>query len=100
MNYPNSTELEKISKWRLMCLSIDNFEKFLSYLETIWNNCDSYEFEYKGNKIELHTGGWSGCEDIINALKKTEFWFLFWQKSIRGGHYYFTINKKLFKKEN
>lgn len=42
--------------------------------------------------LELHTGGWSGNESIIAALEKTMFWALYWQKSERGGHYYFKID--------
>lgn len=48
-------------------------------------------------RLELHTQGWSGNESIVNALQKTMFWFMFWQKSVRGGHYYFKIDLKLFK---
>jgi len=43
-------------------------------------------------KLELHTGGWSGNEDIIEALKKSYFWIFYWEKSVKGGHYYFTIS--------
>lgn len=43
----------------------------------------------KGKYLELHTGGWSGNEDIIRELEGTLFWFLYWEKSERGGHHYF-----------
>ena len=41
--------------------------------------------------LELHTGGWSGNEDIIEALAASMFWLMYWQKSVRNGHYYFEI---------
>lgn len=38
---------------------------------------------------------------IIDELEKTIFWFMFWQKSERGGHYYFQFgeNYTLYEKE-
>lgn len=44
--------------------------------------------------LELHTGGWSGNEEVIQALmeSKSFFWTLYWQKSERGGHYYFEVS--------
>ena len=43
--------------------------------------------------LELHTGGWSGNEMIISALERSDslFWTFYWQKSERGGHYYFKL---------
>ena len=42
-------------------------------------------------RLELHTLGWRENEEIINQLMGSEFWFLYWEKSIRGGHHYFRI---------
>lgn len=43
--------------------------------------------------LELHTGGHSTNEGIIESLQKHEiFWNLWWQKTERGGHYYFIID--------
>jgi len=42
--------------------------------------------------LSLSTGGWSGNEDIIRALKKNFiFWSMYWQMNRRGGHYQFKI---------
>ena len=44
--------------------------------------------------LELYTGGWSGCEDMIGALAENKIWWLmFWQESKRGGHFLFSANK-------
>lgn len=72
--------------------------EFLDFLceEWHWSNY----FVLKGKnvlRLELHTGGWSGNEDIIEELHSTNkhmFWLFHWQKSKRGGHYYFKINRK------
>lgn len=39
--------------------------------------------------LELHTGGWSGCETIISAASKSVWWMRWWYSSTRGGHYIF-----------
>ena len=58
-------------------------------LREIWHWPDY--FKYADGFLELHTGGWSGNEDTIEVLEGTMFWFFFWQRSERGGHYYFEI---------
>ena len=47
-------------------------------------------------KLELHTGGWSGNEEIIHVILNNEY--LTWYKMryvtwMAGGHYYFEINE-------
>lgn len=61
----------------------------IKMLREIWHWPDY--FRYADGFLELHTGGWSGNEDIIEALQGTMFWTLYWLKSERGGHYYFWI---------
>ena len=41
--------------------------------------------------VELHTGGWSGNEDLIRALKANNFFWFYWIKSVVGGHYWFSF---------
>ena len=96
--YPTKQELSKIKKWNVLKRPID----LLNFIRNIWwcgetaciirNNPDTTLFE-------LHTYGWSGNEEIINALQENPmFWMLYWQKSTRGGHYYFEVYK--LKNEN
>ena len=52
--------------------------------------------KYKGiRKLELHTGGWSGNEDVIHAIINN-FWLTHFKmkyvKWCTGGHYYFEIS--------
>lgn len=43
-------------------------------------------------RIYISTGGWSGNEDIIRALKLNKWFYCFyWVQSRRGGHYVFEI---------
>lgn len=95
--YPTNKELKEISNWDFTNKSVT---ELLDLIKELWW-CDSTGFILKGKrklKLELHTHGWSGNEDIIEVLQKTMFWIMFWQKSIRGGHYYFEIDLKLFEK--
>ena len=43
--------------------------------------------------LELHTGGWSGNEAIMDAIEKSKslFFFFYHTKWERGGHYYFEV---------
>lgn len=89
-DYPTEKELEKIAKWDIRKNSVI---ELLEYIRRIWWMEDLL-FNLTGKrvlKLRLHTGGWSGNEDIIYALKQNLFWSMYWQKSLRGGHYYFKI---------
>ncbi len=50
---------------------------------------------YRGRRrLELHTGGWSGNEEIIEAIKGNMYLTHFKMRHVKwriGGHYYFEI---------
>lgn len=89
--YPTEGNLEIIKKFNLLK---NDVMELLDYIEAIWWQPD-WGFVKKGKrviKLQLHTGGWSGNEDIINALQQNfVFWSMYWVKHIRGGHYFFKI---------
>ena len=95
--YPEESVIRKIKKWDIMKEGVDGL---LDLVEENWKYAEAGGFRLTGKqvrKLECHTYGWSGNEDIIQALEKnTMFWPLYWYKSLRGGHYYFQI--KLFHK--
>lgn len=91
--YPTDEELEAIEQYDI-CK--DGVNGLLDMLEATWYYGHPY-FVREGEKLELHTGGWSGNEEIIGALERNPaFWAFYWQKSERGGHYYFEIPKDHF----
>ena len=73
--------------------AIHDLDKILAVLADNWA-FGSDGMVRKGNKLELHTYGWSGNEEMIEALMKNMMFFsLYWEKSTRGGHYYFKLRK-------
>ena len=86
--YPTDEELEKVKTWDVYK---QGTMSLIRYLEHLWHWSDRcFKYELDGT-LELHTGGWSGNEFIILALQENTYFFtLFWQKTERGGHYYFS----------
>ena len=90
--YPTEEALGLIENYDMITNDY-TFVPLIEFIREIWH-WDSY-FKLTGKrvlKLQLHTGGWSGNEEIVAALMKTPiFWSLCWVKSERGGHYYFEI---------
>ena len=88
--YPEDDELDKIRTWDFHL----GFLPLMDYVKSLWNWNDTYFCQIDENHFELHTGGWSGNEEIIGAMKQnTMFWLLCWEESRRGGHYKFEVKK-------
>lgn len=89
--YPTEDELDQIEQW-----DHEDPKGLMEFIrEDLWWEPD-WGFKLTGKKVlklALHTGGWSGNESIIGALQRNMFWMLYWQRSDRGGHYYFRITK-------
>lgn len=85
--YPTERELKRIKEWDVL----SDLMGLLRFVENLWSYPD--RFILKGKRVlrlYLSTGGWSGNEDIIRALRENHsFWWIGWQKSVVGGHYWF-----------
>lgn len=89
-------------------LNTNDFHKGVEIIEKHWNKqYGNIQMQEKNSKcvLELITGGWSENENLINLLRNTGFWILWWQESRRGGYYKFIYlgksKKKIeLKKEN
>jgi hypothetical protein len=96
--YPTDTELRIIRQWDILKYTIPGL---VEYVRTLWHYPDRGFHLRKGRrilfhdacmKLELHTAGWSGNEEVIEALQRNFlFWGLCWERETRGGHYYFEI---------
>lgn len=97
--YPEEQELEFIRKW-----NIQDVINLLAYLEDRWWSSDwgfimkwgkdpIHDKKYPIIKLELHTGGWSGNELLIEALLQNQMFKIMWYSQWnRGGHYRFEID--------
>ena len=82
-DYPTEAELDLISKWD------NDYHALMEYVKDRWK----YDvFKRTGNRYRLATMGWSGNEDIIQALQENAmFWIQCWRMSKRGGLYLFEV---------
>lgn len=88
--YPDKESLINIARWDIREQGIQGL---LDLIEdnTKWSD---RQIKKTGKRViyyEYHTGGWGGNEEVIGVLRNTVFWFFFWEKSLRGGHYYFKV---------
>jgi len=88
--YPDESDLKQIREWD----AVKDPFGLIKFIESIcW--CDAIRI--RGKRvwyIEFHTWGWSGNEDIIGALRDNPLFFaIYWEKTHKGGHYYFKVHK-------
>ena len=87
--YPSEEALKKIKEWEYK----DCYNLFL-FIQENWNQ-EQGRCEIKTYHVYFSTGGWSGNEAIIATLESNYLvWSLTWQKSARGGAYWFTLPLK------
>ena len=92
--YPTEETLEKIKSWP----HTDGWEELLEFVKENWYYPEYFnKFTYEKTILyHISTGGWSGNEDILSALKSNHlFWMFCWLSSKRGGHYEFEVKRKV-----
>ena len=90
-------DLQQLSDW-----DVYDAHNLIERIKEMWVNTSSIKEFWGVDRVwhknpililELHTIGWSANEEIIKALQCNKlFWFMWWQKTERGGHYYFEID--------
>ena len=90
--YPTEEFLTTIETWDWK----NGFEALLDYAlkghiyPTYWEKEDREDHWL----YSVSTGGWSGNEAILCALRaNTMFWMQCWLQSKRGGHFQFSVKK-------
>lgn len=94
--YPTDEALDRIRNW-----GTEDLGSLIDLIWDVWNNfnCgfllrDKVEDEdgRSYRELSLATGGWSGNESIVAALRaNTMFHLLYWQSSHRGGLHIYRI---------
>jgi len=91
--YPEKKELQFIREFDL---TKNSPAVLIEYMRERWRWPDYLSIQSTGNGfwVEMHTGGWSGNEEMIEALQANCLFFpLYWKKTMAGGHYYFKIKE-------
>lgn len=83
MEYPSGEELKRLREW-----PESDCAGALAYAAELWAYPDAVKCE--GRTFTFITLGWSGNEDIIEAIGANKLlWFICWQLSERGGRFVF-----------
>jgi hypothetical protein len=98
--YPDENDLKEV---RILSGSFKEEGSNLNVFQLIetlqelwrWENYIDFHKTDKEWSLQISTGGWSGHETVMSELEGSLFWFMHWQKSLRGGHFWFhgKINK-------
>ena len=91
--YPDTHDLDRIRTWDPKLA-----HGLADFVRGLWNwqhmamlHCGP---DGKIWVLDLRTGGWSGNENIVEAMRaNTVFWAMCWQMSDSGGHHVFEIRK-------
>jgi hypothetical protein len=82
--YPDDETFDQLKAWPQ-----DDFEGLMAFLQSEWIYPD-YIHRSDDGSWRVSTGGWSGHEDLISALRDNIMWWMFyWRASRSGGHYIF-----------
>jgi hypothetical protein len=87
-NYPSQEQIAAIIAW-----PYSDYKGLLEFCKSIWHWSDWATS--RGNSYRFATGGWSGNEDIIDAMQQNHiFWMECRESSHRGGLFKFKIPQR------
>ena len=90
--YPTEAELDNIRTWDS---SRGPYSGLMAHVKALWWPDHDTGWKQEGQHYEIATCGWSGNEDIIQALQENlVFWGRCWHSHLRGGLYVFELPKK------
>ncbi len=81
--YPTDATRDTLEYW-----DVNDFDGAMEYLAKAWHWPESVS--RVGTAWVVVTGGWSGNECLIAALKQNRRWWMnYWESSTRGGRHVF-----------
>lgn len=88
-HYPTEEALEKIRRWEMT-----DPGGLFDFVCPLFRRHGTVILHANG-EIHLATGGWSGNEDIIQAIHdNVMFWSNYWESTDRGGLYVFRFRSR------
>ncbi len=103
--YPTQEALDYLQNWWLGYhdgkwiqgefseLNKSNIIALIKFTNRLWHFDDwGFVLDVRAKKLELHTGGWSGNEEVMTYFKDTAFAQFYWKMTRAGGHYYYEWN--------
>lgn len=93
-DYPTDEQLTQVQTWE------GTLGEWFTFVQTMWWAPEWGWREERGvdeiaetpvTRYRISTGGWSGNEDIIDAMQESLGWSFTWVQSRRGGHYIFEV---------
>lgn len=89
--YPTDETLTAIRFW-----PHTDFAALCEFARAAWHYPDYITM--KDGVLTAATGGWSGNESVISALRQNRvFWGLCWRESVRGGRHVFELPESMRK---
>lgn len=85
--YPSMLSLRRIQRFSLVAYPLPAFLALVR--ANWWMDCG---WEHRGKTLWMSTGGWSGNEDVIDAMDRNLlFWPLSFDTHWTGGHFKFKL---------
>lgn len=97
--YPTEDALNHIKEFPVT----GSAKELLDFVRSLWNwdnmaGIEERPHPFKDGEVEhimwFSTGGWSGNEDLIRALKSNFLGQMLWVKSERGGHHEYSYEEQ------
>lgn len=85
--YPLQEDLDTLSSWPMAKAG-----EWIDAACQIWWASDTL-IKRTSRRLYLSTGGWSGNEQIIEAMQGSLLWSMCWMSSYRGGHHVFDLTR-------
>lgn len=83
--YPTEETLQAIAQWD------GDWRDWLLFCAKAWHHTGKTIFGIDSSWVFI-TGGWSGNEEVIAAMRSSAGWSLTWQSSHRGGKHVFSVS--------
>lgn len=78
--YPTEETERAIANW-----DFRDIPGWLAYIKASWNHHYGRMWR-RGPLLKMATGGWSGNESVVEAMRKNSLlWSMLWESSHRGG---------------